>query len=104
MDKNRKSLFSRHLPKPDRVHIPVKKTYHLKSPRFRFDLLSILSLSQPFFFLAANLVGQDLDDKISSASLKLYEEVEKHAQTRGVILADTKFEFEFVSSSNGSEE
>jgi phosphoribosylaminoimidazole-succinocarboxamide synthase len=36
--------------------------------------------------------------------LKLYEEAANYAQTRGVILADTKFEFGLVSSSNGSEE
>ena len=37
-------------------------------------------------------------------SLKLYEEAANYAQTRGVILADTKFEFGLVSSGSGSEE
>ena len=75
------------------------------SPEQRqFDLLSIFPNSPLlFFFSAAKIVGQDLYDKISSASLKLYEEAAKHAQSRGVILADTKFEFGLVSgSSNGS--
>ena len=36
--------------------------------------------------------------------MKLYEEAANYAQTRGVILADTKFEFGLVSGSNGSEE
>ena len=57
---------------------------------------------QLLFFPAAKLIGQDLYDKISSAALKLYEEAANYAQTRGVILADTKFEFGLVST-NGSE-
>jgi len=48
------------------------------------------------FFLAAKLIGQELYDKISSTSLRLYEEAADYAQTRGVILADTKFEFGLV--------
>ena len=102
MDKNGKAYFHAIYQSRTGCTYPWRKL--ITWTRFKFDLLSILSLTQPFFFLAANLVGQDLYDKISSASLKLYEEAVKHAQTRGVILADTKFEFEFVSSSNGSEE
>ncbi|KAF8799259.1 phosphoribosylaminoimidazole-succinocarboxamide synthase [Phlegmacium glaucopus] len=45
---------------------------------------------------AAKLIGQELYDKISSTALKLYEEAADYAQTRGVILADTKFEFGLV--------
>jgi len=48
------------------------------------------------FFLAAKLIGQELYDKISSTSLRLYEEAADYAKTRGVILADTKFEFGLV--------
>ena len=45
----------------------------------KIDLLSIrvLSLIQPFFFSVAKIVGQNLYDKISSASLNLYEEAVK---------------------------
>ena len=58
--------------------------------------------SFPKPFSAAKIIGQDLYDKISSAALKLYEEAANYAQTRGVILADTKFEFGLVVV-NGSE-
>ena len=50
------------------------------------------------------MIGQDLYDKISSASLKLYEEAADYALTRGVILADTKFEFGLVSNGSGEQE
>ena len=73
----------------------------------RFKLISYriqTSLRPNFFifiFLAAEIIGKDLYDKISSAALKLYEEAADYAQTRGLILVDTKFEFGLVS--NGSE-
>lgn len=38
------------------------------------------------------LVGQIYDD-VERASLKLYTEAARHAESRGIILADTKFEF-----------
>jgi phosphoribosylaminoimidazole-succinocarboxamide synthase len=48
---------------------------------------------------AANLIGQELYDKVSEASLKLYTTAADYAYSRGVILADTKFEFGLVPSS-----
>jgi phosphoribosylaminoimidazole-succinocarboxamide synthase len=39
------------------------------------------------------LIGADLADKIRIASIKLYEFACKHALERGIIIADTKFEF-----------
>lgn len=50
---------------------------------------------------AANLVGQELYDQISSAALKLYATAADYARGRGVILADTKFEFGLVSEGSG---
>lgn len=43
--------------------------------------------------LAAQLIGQDLYNKISSTALQLYKAAAQYAESRGVILADTKFEF-----------
>lgn len=51
--------------------------------------------------LAAKLVGQELYNQISTAALKLYTTASDYALTRGLILADTKFEFGLVSE--GSE-
>ncbi|KAJ7498493.1 hypothetical protein FB451DRAFT_1334221 [Mycena latifolia] len=42
---------------------------------------------------AAALIGADLYAKISAAALALYSSAAAHAHSRGLILADTKFEF-----------
>jgi len=42
---------------------------------------------------AASLVGKDLADRVRSVSLKIYHHAAAHAEPRGIILADTKFEF-----------
>jgi phosphoribosylaminoimidazole-succinocarboxamide synthase len=44
----------------------------------------------------ADVVGKELADRLERASLDLYDFAAEHAQQRGVILADTKFEFGFV--------
>jgi phosphoribosylaminoimidazole-succinocarboxamide synthase len=45
---------------------------------------------------AAELVGsQELAERLRDASIAVYEAVAAHARERGVILADTKFEFGF---------
>ncbi len=41
----------------------------------------------------AAMVGQSLADRLEAASLHLYRFAEDHARRRGLILADTKFEF-----------
>lgn len=46
---------------------------------------------------AAKLIGPELCAQISSISLKLYAEASQHAESRGLILADTKFEFGLIS-------
>ncbi|KAH6889078.1 phosphoribosylaminoimidazole-succinocarboxamide synthase [Coprinopsis sp. MPI-PUGE-AT-0042] len=50
---------------------------------------------------AAEIVGKDLYAKIAGASLKLYSTAAEYALSKGVILADTKFEFGLVPSSTG---
>ena len=39
------------------------------------------------------LMGQDLAEKVRDASLRLYKEAAVYAKERGIIIADTKFEF-----------
>jgi phosphoribosylaminoimidazole-succinocarboxamide synthase len=39
------------------------------------------------------LIGGDLAQKISSVSLELYQKASLHALSKGIIIADTKFEF-----------
>jgi phosphoribosylaminoimidazole-succinocarboxamide synthase len=42
---------------------------------------------------AAEIVGNDVADEARRVTLKLYSEANEYALTRGLILADTKFEF-----------
>lgn len=44
----------------------------------------------------AKIVGADLAERIREVSLKLYAEAAEHARSRGIIIADTKFEFGLV--------
>src|SRR5712664_2910780 len=45
------------------------------------------------FEQAASLVGKELADKVRAVSLEIYRRAVAYAEPRGVILADTKFEF-----------
>jgi phosphoribosylaminoimidazole-succinocarboxamide synthase len=40
-----------------------------------------------------NLIGADLARRVREVSIRLYEEAARYAATRGIIIADTKFEF-----------
>jgi len=42
---------------------------------------------------AANIVGRDLTMRVHDASLKIYHFARDYARRRGIIIADTKFEF-----------
>lgn len=41
----------------------------------------------------AEIVGRDVMEELRKASLRLYTEASDYARTRGIIIADTKFEF-----------
>jgi len=41
----------------------------------------------------AELVGEDLKDELKEKSIKIYEKAFKEAEPKGIIIADTKFEF-----------
>ena len=45
------------------------------------------------FAEAEKIVGADLASKVRAVSIRLYSEAAAYAQTKGVIIADTKFEF-----------
>jgi phosphoribosylaminoimidazole-succinocarboxamide synthase len=45
------------------------------------------------FTHTAELIGQALAEKIRDCSLRLYREAAEYARSRGIIIADTKFEF-----------
>lgn len=45
------------------------------------------------FEKTVELMGQELAEKVRDASLRLYKEAAAYAKERGIIIADTKFEF-----------
>jgi len=45
------------------------------------------------FAQAEVLLGKELAAQVSKMSIALYQEAAQYAQTRGIIIADTKFEF-----------
>ncbi|HEV3332764.1 MAG TPA: phosphoribosylaminoimidazolesuccinocarboxamide synthase [Bryobacteraceae bacterium] len=44
----------------------------------------------------AELVGADLSDRLRTLTLDIYTRAARYAESRGIIIADTKFEFGFV--------
>ena len=54
--------------------------------------------------VAASIIGAELCTKVEKAALELYQEAADYALTRGLILADTKFEFGLVPASSGEGE
>lgn len=49
---------------------------------------------------AEKIVGKDLCDRIASIALDLYTKAKDYAKTKGIIIADTKFEFGLDESGN----
>ena len=50
------------------------------------------------FEYAASLIGRELAEKVRGVSLELYRRAAAYAEPRGVILADTKFEFGLLNN------
>ncbi len=44
----------------------------------------------------ADIVGQDLATKLRETTLRVYSAAESYARSRGIIIADTKFEFGLI--------
>jgi len=56
------------------------------------------------FERASEIVGQATMEKLRSLSLSIYERASQHALSRGIIIADTKFEFGFAPATSGDPE
>ena len=48
------------------------------------------------FERVVSLIGEDLASRLRALTLEIYSRAAKYAETKGVIIADTKFEFGFV--------
>jgi phosphoribosylaminoimidazole-succinocarboxamide synthase len=53
------------------------------------------------FERACAIAGRDVMTRLRSVSLKIYASAAEHARTRGIILADTKFEFGYALDAKG---
>jgi phosphoribosylaminoimidazole-succinocarboxamide synthase len=56
------------------------------------------------FDQAAAMIGRDLAERVREVSLTIYKRATEYAEPRGVILADTKFEFGLLKNSAGADE
>ncbi|KAI6039482.1 hypothetical protein EDC04DRAFT_2685549 [Pisolithus marmoratus] len=53
---------------------------------------------------AGQLIGSELYSRVAAMSLRLYSTAAEYAYSRGLILADTKFEFGLIPSTTGTSE
>jgi phosphoribosylaminoimidazole-succinocarboxamide synthase len=56
------------------------------------------------FEQAATMIGRELAEKVRNISLTIYKRAAQYAEPRGVILADTKFEFGLLQNAAGEDE
>lgn len=49
---------------------------------------------------AADLIGKDLADRVAKLAITLYVKCKEYAKTKGIIIADTKFEFGIDEKTN----
>jgi phosphoribosylaminoimidazole-succinocarboxamide synthase len=56
------------------------------------------------FEQAADLIGHALAERVRSVSIEIYQRAAKYAEPRGILLADTKFEFGLLQNSAGGDE
>jgi phosphoribosylaminoimidazole-succinocarboxamide synthase len=56
------------------------------------------------FEQAATLIGRELAEQVRDVSIEIYRRAAAYAEPRGILLADTKFEFGLLKDSSGSEQ
>ena len=56
------------------------------------------------FEQAATLIGRELAERVRRMSIEIYQRATNHAEPRGILLADTKFEFGLLKNSAGVDE
>jgi phosphoribosylaminoimidazole-succinocarboxamide synthase len=79
------------------VELPagLRESDQLPEPIFTPSTKADLGHDEPIDFeRAAELIGdRELTERLRAVSIALYQHAASHARTRGIILADTKFEF-----------
>lgn len=64
------------------------------SPSTKEDRGHDINVSEEF---VAEKLGKDITQKIKEISLKIYKKASEYAESKGIIIADTKFEFGFYN-------
>ena len=76
----------------------LKESDRLPEPLFTPSTKATEGHDMPIDFAeVVNLIGQETAETVRDRSLRLYTEAAEHARSRGIILADTKFEFGWVN-------
>lgn len=79
------------------INLPsgYKQAEKLEQPLFTPSTKAEMGMHDEAISLAGveKLLGQDVASQLSSLSLKIYKTAADYAETKGIILADTKFEF-----------
>ena len=57
-----------------------------------------------YFEQAAALIGRELAERVRSVSIDIYQRAARYAEPRGILLADTKFEFGLLKNVAGVDE
>jgi len=56
------------------------------------------------FEQAASIIGEELAERVRAISIEIYRRAAAYAEPRGILVADTKFEFGLLSGVSGSRE
>jgi len=56
------------------------------------------------FEQAAEMIGRELAERVREVSLEIYRRATEYAAPRGILLADSKFEFGLLKNSSGADE
>jgi phosphoribosylaminoimidazole-succinocarboxamide synthase len=75
---------------PSGLHESDKLPDILFTPSTKQDTGHDINITQEY---VEELVGRDIADKLRKVSINIYKKASEYALTRGIIIADTKFEF-----------
>jgi len=83
----------------------LRESDHLPEPLFTPATKATTGHDENISFAqATSLIGKELGEKVRAVSLELYRRAAAYAEPRGILLADTKFEFGLLSNATRDRE
>ncbi len=83
----------------------LRESDHLPEPLFTPATKATTGHDENISFAqATSLIGRELGEKVRAVSLELYRRAAAYAEPRGILLADTKFEFGLLSNATRDRE